>query len=434
MPESFSQYERERQLRKTLTVRNITITVILTMLLFCIKAMLDGIWLRVFIALLIIFSCALVLNLLRAARMRAAVQLLLATVWFASAQAVVTNGGGILNAAVGWFIIHICLAGLLCSLSCFKFWGGFSLLTVVAVFICEIFGIEMLNFLPEKSHRTQAVVTVFMQFVGILALIYLFLRQFSRYDTTIKQQVDHLQTQVVQVEQAEAEARASERARQQFMENMSHEMRTPLNSIIGFSGLLLKRAGEEDKRLLQAVESIYRNGLSMLAFVNELIELGSIEDERENSQTQFSLDNLVRTNCEVLSVKANDYALGFSYENLMACETIGNIQEIQRAITNLICFSIRQTDKGLIVVDLSAEDSEAKLVISDTGPGYSSEQLEGIFEPHYDFILNTEKQLGVSALSLVIAKKILDKHTWSVTVSSELGAGTQFSILIPICR
>lgn len=417
--------------RKRLTARNVAMTVLVVVFLFFVKALIDGIWLRMLVCFGVICIATLSLYCLKSNKYLIAMHLLLLAIWFACLLSVATNGGGVSNPGISWFLILVCCAGLLVGESGLRVWSVVAVTSVVAFLGLELLGVELpdLNVPGGSSH--QIVFTVFAQLISLISLVLLFLRQFIRYDDTISVQFKQLNLEIEQRKIAEDEALGAAKARQQFMANMSHELRTPLNSIIGFSHLLMRKVDDQDTKIARSLESIHRNGKALLNFVNELIELGSVEGHRYSEISTFSLDKLLRDNVEALIVRANNVGLSFCYDCVQDVSIVGNPQGIQRAIINLCYFAIRQSNEGLIAMTLSVIDECALLTINDSGASYTTDQMATLFEPHYDHILNSEKDMDASALSLVIAKRILDDHDCITKVDSHLGAGTQFSVRFP---
>ncbi|MBO1000713.1 two-component sensor histidine kinase [Bacillus sp. SD075] len=223
-----------------------------------------------------------------------------------------------------------------------------------------------------------------------------------------------------------------EEMRQEFISNVSHEIQSPLTSIVGFAQALQfnKLTIEERNHYLHIIETESRR-LSKLS--DNLLKLTSLESEHHPfERTDFRLDQQIRTiilACEPTWLEKElelDISLGkvsiFADKDLMS-----------QVWTNLIHNSIKFTrHHGTITIRLQQIDDQASITISDTGIGISDQDQFHIFERFYKADLARERTKSGSGLGLSIVKRIIEMHEGTISVKSELQKGTTFTILLPI--
>ncbi|GAB6928155.1 envelope stress sensor histidine kinase HitS [Paenibacillus sp. JCM 10914] len=223
-----------------------------------------------------------------------------------------------------------------------------------------------------------------------------------------------------------------ETMRQDFISNVSHEIQSPLTSIRGFARALRKPNLPEVRRdhYLEIIEGEARR-LSQLS--DNLLKLSSLEGEQQGFVTdRYRLDRQLRTivsACEPQWLAKN---IQVSLE-LAAVEIVATEDLLSQVWTNLLHNSIKFTpDSGAITITLNAAEQEATVNISDTGVGISETDQLRIFERFYKADKSRNRALGGSGLGLSIVKRILDIHKGSVSVQSQLGQGSTFTVHLPL--
>ncbi|WP_285769205.1 HAMP domain-containing sensor histidine kinase [Peribacillus sp. SI8-4] len=223
-----------------------------------------------------------------------------------------------------------------------------------------------------------------------------------------------------------------EEMRQEFISNVSHEIQSPLTSIVGFAQALQsnKLTKEESDHYLHIIETESRR-LSKLS--DNLLKLTSLESEHHPfERTSCRLDQQIRS--IILACEPNwlekelDMDISLEKVSIFADEDL-----MSQVWTNLIHNSIKFTQQhGTITIRLQQMEDQASIMISDTGIGISELDQFHIFERFYKADLARERTKSGSGLGLSIVKKIIDMHGGSISVNSELGKGTTFTILLPL--
>lgn len=223
-----------------------------------------------------------------------------------------------------------------------------------------------------------------------------------------------------------------EEIRQEFISNVSHEIQSPLTSIVGFAQALQfnKLTIEERNHYLHIIETESRR-LSKLS--DNLLKLTSLESEHHPfERTEFRLDQQIRTIILACEPAWSDKELELDI-TLEKIPIVADQDLMSQVWTNLIHNSIKFTrHRGKITIRLQQIDDLASITISDNGIGISETDQFHIFERFYKADLARERSKSGSGLGLSIVKKIIEMHEGTISVKSELERGTTFTILLPI--
>jgi two-component system phosphate regulon sensor histidine kinase PhoR len=227
------------------------------------------------------------------------------------------------------------------------------------------------------------------------------------------------------------EIRALEKAKKDFVVNVSHELRTPLTAIKGFLETIEPRAEEENRPYL---EIIRRNTERMIAIVQDLLVLSELEERGPKiDKTEVDLKPLAESILKMFEKRASDKGLTLALQASPFLPPVkGDPGQIEGLLLNLIDNAVKYTEKGSVTVRLSTRDSQVAIDVEDTGPGIGAEHLPHIFERFYVVDKSRSKKLGGTGLGLSIVKHIVLAHRGTVSVKSRAGAGTTFSVLLPL--
>jgi PAS domain S-box-containing protein len=221
-----------------------------------------------------------------------------------------------------------------------------------------------------------------------------------------------------------------------FLANMSHEIRTPLNGIIGFSEMLSSQETDENKaRILRMIEE---SGNQLVQIVNDLFDYSRIETGKIKLQPEeFLLSDAITSTLNYfndIAAKKNIH-LDYSGNGISDNKVFGDPIKLKQILINLIGNAIKFTDQGTIHVSVKSILSNGKviaeLIIEDTGMGIGRDQLQGIFDEFKQHDRYLAKKIKGTGLGLAITKKLTDLMNGKISVESELGKGTRFTISIP---
>ncbi len=239
------------------------------------------------------------------------------------------------------------------------------------------------------------------------------------------------------VEKLQAEAR--NRAKSQFLANMSHELRTPLNAIIGYSEML-----EEDAALggheaiVPDLKKIQGAGRHLLSLINGILDLSKIEAGRmdlyvEAYDVRALIDDVVATVAPLVANNGNTLTLDCAADLGTAR---ADVTKLRQTLFNLIGNAAKFTERGTITVR-AARRSEGEMEwlvfdVIDTGIGMTAEQLERLFEPFVQADASTTRKYGGTGLGLAISRRFCEMMGGTVTVESAPGAGSTFTVWLPV--
>lgn len=222
-----------------------------------------------------------------------------------------------------------------------------------------------------------------------------------------------------------------EQMRQDFVSNVSHEIQTPLTSIIGFTKALRTGSMPEAERLYY-LDIIQSESERLSRLSDNLLKLASLTSEHHPfRKTAYRLDEQIRHIVVVCEPQWSAKQLQLDLE-LPKTVIEGDTDLLSQVWVNLIGNSIKFTpDGGTIAIRLQAEVNRVIVTIQDTGIGIPAAELSMIFHQFYKADRSRTDKVGGSGLGLAIVKKIVDLHKGDITVTSEEGKGTVCTIVLP---
>ncbi|NQU67422.1 MAG: response regulator [Candidatus Marinimicrobia bacterium] len=236
-------------------------------------------------------------------------------------------------------------------------------------------------------------------------------------------------------EKALEEARKANEVKSHFMANMSHELRTPLNSILGFSDLVkmevMHHLGEEQ---LEYFENIAISGERLKRTMHEILEISELETGIINLLVkEFDLAELLETILPQFELVAKDKKINLNFinDNMYSANFIGDKQLILTSVEHIIDNAIKYTDKGEVSIQLSGTPENQILQIKDTGIGMSEKYQQELFDVFTQESSGYSKKYQGVGLGLSLTKRYLDLNHVGVTIQSEQGKGTMFTLQFP---
>jgi len=252
----------------------------------------------------------------------------------------------------------------------------------------------------------------------------------------IQRHADILESTNKALESANAAAEAAARAKSEFLANMSHEIRTPMTAILGFADILAESTA--DSALIEAVNTIKRNGKYLLTMIDDILDLSDIEAEKLSLEKKpCSFLGIVAEVASMMRVRAENHHLNFSTEfDPPLPETIKtDPKRLRQILINLVGNAIKFTESGEVHVAtrLRKDKERPRLLqfdVTDTGIGMTPEQIQGLFQPFSQVDTSTSRRFGGPGLGLMISKRLSEMLGGSIGVSSVPQHGTTFSVTI----
>ena len=221
--------------------------------------------------------------------------------------------------------------------------------------------------------------------------------------------------------------------RKEFVADVSHELKTPITSIMGYSDTLLEGDYDEDTRVkfLSVISSEARR---MARLVTDLLTLSRYDNKKASKEmTSFDLGELVKKCIEKLKFEIEKK--GHNVECFVTASVppvLADKDGIERVVLNILSNAIKYTpDNGMIKVYVGFVYNDAYIKVIDNGIGIPEEDLDRIFERFYRVDKARSRELGGTGLGLSIAKEILDKNKGSIDIKSKIRKGTEVVIRIP---
>ena len=232
-------------------------------------------------------------------------------------------------------------------------------------------------------------------------------------------------------------AKRNEKSKQAFFNRMSHDMRTPLNGIIGLSELVRKNVDDREK-VLSYMDKITYSSTQLLNLVNDILDMSRMEEGKVIlNNGVFNIEECISSCAAPFVAQAMTEHKTFLVEfDIRNTNVVGDSSRLGQILNNLLSNAFKYSREGATINIMTRqignkEHSQYQIVVSDTGMGMSAEFLEHIFEPYARETRFSSRSITGTGLGMAIVKNIVTQMSGQIQVTSELGRGTTFTVNIP---
>jgi signal transduction histidine kinase/CheY-like chemotaxis protein len=242
-----------------------------------------------------------------------------------------------------------------------------------------------------------------------------------------------------ELEAKSRELEVASRHKSEFLANMSHELRTPLNAIIGYSEMLQEEAHDQGTEgFVPDLQKIHAAGRHLLELINAVLDLSKIEaGKMELYLETFEIESLVRDIAAVVEPLAQKNANRLAVSCAPDAGVMrGDLTKVRQALFNLLSNACKFTERGVVSVSAAREaaaDDGDRIVftVRDTGIGLTPDQIERLFEEFMQADAATTRRYGGTGLGLALSRRLCRMMGGDITVASEPGRGSTFTIRLP---
>lgn len=267
-----------------------------------------------------------------------------------------------------------------------------------------------------------------------------YIRSLNRYNGELKEKEQQLQELNESLKVAAEEAKRANASKSEFLSRMSHDIRTPMNGIIGMTKIA-KDHIQEPTRVTDCMDKICVASNHLLSLVNDILDVSKMESGK------FDLTPVPFNVCEMLeniqvvvqeNASANQVSMQIDYSNVVHRDIIGSELNVKRVIMNLVSNAVKYNKKDgkvtLLAYEKSIDDTHSNYIfeIIDNGIGMSKEFLEHIFEPFSRENEGIKETASGTGLGMTIVKNLTEQLGGRISVESELGVGSTFIVNIPM--
>jgi len=287
------------------------------------------------------------------------------------------------------------------------------------------------DILSDEKNALLAYSSIFSYMIKDFELGGVFKMQLGALQNAIQEKNDALKT----IEKQNQKLIEADEFKNNFIASMSHDLRTPLNSIIGFSEALNSEIfGGLNEKQKEYIKDIQTSSLYLLNMMNEVLDFSKIEASAlKLNATEFSPEIIINEIITILSPLSDKKNIKIKFENKCESNIYADLQKFQQILYNLLTNSIKYTNNnGLIKIKTEENSRTFILKVEDNGVGIEKKYLDKIFDKFFyleNHQTTNEKSTG---LGLAITKEFVKMHGGEIFVKSKPGKGTVFEVRLDV--
>ena len=276
-------------------------------------------------------------------------------------------------------------------------------------------------FSSEKEVVMDLLIGFCASSISVAAVMYLHFRMYNKQQEIL--------------EEARIEAQSANKAKSAFLANMGHEIRTPINVMLGMNEMILRESECEEIR--QYAKSIERSGGYLISLINNILDISRIESGKmEIEEGKYELRQLLDEVMLIAEKQAEQKSLKMNliFDKTLPAYLIGDVIHIKQILLNLINNAVKYTKEGQIDIKVSKNEEETKLIfeVKDTGIGIKEENLPVLFDAFMRVDSKKNKKIKGTGLGLAIAKQLVEQMGGMIWVESVYGKGSSFFVQLPM--
>lgn len=245
-----------------------------------------------------------------------------------------------------------------------------------------------------------------------------------------------LQELMVKLEKAKEEAEGANKAKSDFLACVSHEIRTPVNAMLGMNEMILRES--KDAEICNYASDAKNSALSLLSIINELLDSSKIESGMmEIIEDNYHLRTVLNDLYSMISIRAKEkeLTLTFDVDEKMPREYCGDAKRIKQVVLNILTNAVKYTIQGSILLKVSCikfdnEEAVLRFSVKDTGIGIKKENIGKIYDAFQRFDVEKNKNIEGTGLGMNIVQQLLKLMDSELEIESEYGKGSEFSFEI----
>ena len=259
-----------------------------------------------------------------------------------------------------------------------------------------------------------------------------------RLEATVRERTAELESALDELVVQREAADEANRAKSAFLANMSHELRTPMNAIIGYTEMLIEEAEDEElDDFIPDLEKVNVSGTHLLSLINDVLDLSKIEAGRmdlfiETTELHTVLEGVNATAHQLFEKNDNTFVLQTG-DDLGTVDT--DVTKLRQVLLNLLSNAAKFTSEGTVTLRVertsSPDGDHISLAVSDTGIGIPREKFATVFEEFGQADESTTRDFGGTGLGLALTRQLCEMMSGTVTLDSELGVGSTFTVDLP---
>lgn len=253
-------------------------------------------------------------------------------------------------------------------------------------------------------------------------------------EKTVEKRTYELEKSLIDLKHSNLRLLEANQHRSKFLSSISHEFRTPLNAIIGFTDLLLMQVfGPLNEKQFEYTSTVKVSSLHLLDLINDLLDITKIDSGKMSLQLEkFKFDDLINQIIKIMNTQISDKSHTVKVDiNLDNTDIVADKRKCKQIIFNLLSNAIKCTEsEGLIEIKLFKEEGFYKFFIRDNGIGIEKDQLNQIFSEFHQ--ADEVRDLGGTGIGLAITKRLIEMHGGEIYVESQPNMGSTFWFTLPI--